>query len=125
MSYMVINYFHIEGVSVNKAKTNPPLIINPNAEKPFAVASQGFEPISWRYTQKIKRRSSIQQCEFALSNSLDVNKTLDLNTLSEPLSVLAAKTSDHANTITYIDIRYIHFLQTGATQGNSEVVRFL
>ena len=99
---MVIDDLRIVGVSVDEAKTEPPLVVDPDAVRARTVATEGFKPIPGRRTQKIKRRGGIQLGELAPSDSFKAGKTPHSIAIGKPLRILAAKASNH-------DTRYIAY----------------
>ena len=52
---MVVDYLRIMGVSVGEAKTESPLVVDPDAVRARTVAPKGFKPIPGRRSQKIKQ----------------------------------------------------------------------
>jgi len=42
---MIIGYFHVKGISVFKAETDPPLVINPDAPLPGPVTLQRLKMV--------------------------------------------------------------------------------
>jgi hypothetical protein len=48
---MVICYFNIIGVAVDKTEADTPLIVNRDCVLAFAVSLQGMEAVTWRYCQ--------------------------------------------------------------------------
>ena len=103
---MVVDYLRIMDVSVGEAKTESPLVVDPDAVRARTVAPKGFKPIPGRHSQKIKRRGGIQLGELALSDSFEAGKTPHSIAIGKPLRILAAKASNH-------DGRYIAYRYTG------------
>ena len=103
---MVVDYLRIMDVSVGEAKTESPLVVDPDAVRARTVAPKGFKPIPGRHSQKIKHRGGIQLGELALSDSFEAGKTPHSIAIGKPLRILTAKASNH-------DGRYIAYRYTG------------
>jgi hypothetical protein len=48
---MIIDDFYIMGITICPPKTDPPLIIDPDAVETFSVAFQYFEPVTRRHAK--------------------------------------------------------------------------
>jgi hypothetical protein len=51
---MVVCYFNVIDISVFPAKTDPPLIVDPDTVLSFTVSLQGFQPVSGRDLEVLK-----------------------------------------------------------------------
>jgi hypothetical protein len=45
---MVIDDFDVIGVTFAKCETDPPPVVDPNAELALAIATQGLKPVRWQ-----------------------------------------------------------------------------
>lgn len=45
---MIIREFNIEGIAINEAEANPPLVIDPDGKLPFSLPPQFVKPVVWR-----------------------------------------------------------------------------
>lgn len=57
---MIICYFYVKGIRINKFKNYPVLVIDSNAVPAFIISLQSFEPVSRRSLKVIKPVGSIQ-----------------------------------------------------------------
>ena len=73
---MIVHYFNIMSIPVLPAKTDPPLVINPNAPLPGSVATELFKHVARRHTQKIKRSRAVKLREFAQRHTLYISRQL-------------------------------------------------
>lgn len=71
---MVVHNLDIVGVSVFPSKANAPLLIDPNAVKPFEVSRQGFKAVGRRDQQVLQTCGRIDHEEFPKSGPLDVRR---------------------------------------------------
>ena len=69
---MIINDFHVVGVSFCPFKADAPLIVNADAVLSFAVASQSFQSVGRRDAQIIQILCVIEHTQFPQGSLLDV-----------------------------------------------------
>jgi len=69
---MVIYYFHIECMAFLPLKTNPPLIIYPDAPLARSVSTEFFKSIRRRHAKKFKGCSTMNLCQFTKRGTLNV-----------------------------------------------------
>ena len=99
-SLMIINDFHVFGVSVFEAKTETPLFVDPEAPLTFSVSLEGFQAIRNRDSQVIEFG-----CRIDLSQSLSGpflnlrRKPLDEMTGKKPCGFFVGKRENHEQTI--------------------------
>ena len=94
---MIIDNFHVFGISANPTKTYAPLVINADAVLTLAVASELLESVCW-WNSKIEQASgSIEYEKFAQCHPLKIGwKLSNPFTFEEALSLAIAKTTNHA-----------------------------
>ena len=71
---MIINYFHIVSVIRLPIKTNPPLVVNPNAVLSGSTADKFFKAIRGRHAQIVNRLGIIYHSQFPQSDLLNVGR---------------------------------------------------
>ena len=58
---MIINHSHVSSVPFVPFETDSVLSVHTNAELPFSVSAQSFEPIRGRHFQILERQRSMEQ----------------------------------------------------------------
>lgn len=53
---MVIGDLHVVGITIIKAETDTPLVVDTNRVLAIAVRAKAMEPVAWRYTQVVDPR---------------------------------------------------------------------
>jgi hypothetical protein len=71
---MIVDDFDIVRVAVLPAKTNPPLIVDPDAVLTLAIPFQGFEPISWGHHHLSDVSRSMQNQQFTARHALNIRR---------------------------------------------------
>ena len=69
---MIIDYFHLIGISIIPEKTDPPSIVDTYAVLTFPISMQKLQPIARWYTQVIQCRGPIQHPQFSKCNLLNI-----------------------------------------------------
>lgn len=69
---MVVTDFNVVGVSVDKAKTDPPLVVDRNRVLPLAVAPERVKPVARRYFQIVYACRQVDIFQFSGSPRSDV-----------------------------------------------------
>jgi hypothetical protein len=62
---VVVDDLDVEGVTINPAEDDAPLLIDPNAVKPVEVTAQSFEVVARRYTQVVQVAGSVDELQLA------------------------------------------------------------
>jgi hypothetical protein len=65
---MIIQNLHLVGIAFFEAKTQPPLVIDPDAELTLALPSQRFQAIAGRNSKIFNGASVIEHLQFAFGN---------------------------------------------------------
>lgn len=92
---MIIGDFDfIRSVSLPE-KTNPPLIVDPDAMLPDPIRMQHLQPVSWWGTQVLEIRCVIEHGQFSLSGLPEAGEFLDHLSCKELLRLFVPKPSDH------------------------------
>lgn len=69
---MVIRYFYLIGVAVTPFKTNPPLVINPDAILAPAITFELLQSISWWHSQVLQALGGIEHDQFAQRPTVNI-----------------------------------------------------
>lgn len=68
---MVVCYFNVIGISVFPVKADAPLIVDPDAMLPFAIALQGLQPVAWWDSEVPQMLGPVKIQKFAPCNPFD------------------------------------------------------
>lgn len=99
---VVIDDFHVVGVSVDPSETDPPLIIDPDAELAFAGAFQRLKPAGWWHAQVFQHRGVAEHAQLPTSDSLDIGRQpAGRRSTPDLFRFLVSKVPDHETTITF------------------------
>jgi hypothetical protein len=60
---VIINNLNLDGITILKAKTDAPLVIDADAMLPKAVMLERLQVVGWRQAQILKAGGCIQLCE--------------------------------------------------------------
>jgi hypothetical protein len=69
---VVVADFDIFCILTDPAEAETPLVIDADAVLSGAIASQGFEAVTWRNPQMIETRGGVQLVELHLGGGLDI-----------------------------------------------------
>ena len=98
---MVIHQLHVEGIGCPPDKTQPPLVIDPDAPLAGAVAAQLLQLIARRRSEILQGGCGVKDPQFTQTGSLDIRAPLpDRLTVEKALRVPVAEGPDHASMIT-------------------------
>jgi len=92
---MVIDDFNIGRIAVFPAKTNSPLIIDPNTVLTAPICGETFQSISRWDPQISKCIRRIQDQKLSQSYTLNSTESLGISALKDLFSLSAAKSPDH------------------------------
>jgi hypothetical protein len=92
---VIVNDFHVVGITVTPDKTKTPLIVNPDTMLPLAFAAQSFKMVPRRRGQIAQFRSAVQLKQFPASDPLHRSKPPTRLPLVKPLGFRATKRPDH------------------------------
>jgi hypothetical protein len=90
-SSVVVDDFNIKSISIFPAKTDTPLVIDPDTMLPSSVASESFQPIPRGAPQVTQIDSAIQVEQLASRHTLDVPKPSHVTVIKQCLRISAAK----------------------------------
>lgn len=94
---MVIADFNVKRITIFKAKTYPPLIVDRNRMLAFPITFQCMQSISRRRSQVLKFRSEVHILELSSRSLRNVCwKSLGLASLVEVFGTPISKGLDHA-----------------------------
>lgn len=103
---MVIRNLYFESVPLTPAETDSPLIVNPNAILPPAIARQFLQTISGRDSQLVERLRGIEDQHFSLRHALNVRRpSPGLLSQENPLGISVPEALDHSRSGTIITYR--------------------
>jgi hypothetical protein len=93
---MIVRHFDIEGIAIGKAKTQTPLIVDPDRMFPNAITLQGLKLIARRPSKIFKddRRVQLQQSHSGASLNIG-RKSSRLPGQEKPLCLSIGKRPDH------------------------------
>jgi hypothetical protein len=99
-SSMVVDDLDLEGMTVFKTKTQPPLVVDADAPLACAVTAQGFEVIGPRLTQIFRVRGQMQKLQPTQRSSHDaLRKPPRGCSGKQPLRFLVGEAPDHFDNI--------------------------
>jgi hypothetical protein len=97
---VIIDDFHVAGISTLPAEADPPLVVDPNAVLALSVTAELFKVIRWWNTKVIKRLRSVQDEKFTQRHPLKTPKLPGMPPLEDFLGLLAAESLNHELIIT-------------------------
>jgi hypothetical protein len=95
----MVDNLYVRRSLCHPAKTNTILIIDLNAELPFAISFERFEPIPWRGPQEIQGFSCVQLRQLPCCDLSDRRKPSALSRFEQGPRFWATKAFDHMRTI--------------------------
>lgn len=101
---MIIDDFHVVGISFDKAEAEPPLIVDPDTVRASTISPQRLQSVAGRHPQEIKCCGGVQLCELALGSPLECDETPHPIAIGKSFGVLAAKAPNHPLAIYRISI---------------------
>jgi hypothetical protein len=101
---MVINNFNLLGMAIGPNKANTPLVVDADAVLPSSVATQSFQPVAGRYTQKVKTRRGMYLLQFPNSHGCNVRKPCHPSPVKQQFGVRVAEALNHADIVTSFGI---------------------
>jgi hypothetical protein len=94
---MIVDDLHFVCFSVDPAKYDSPLVVNPNGMKTFEVAPQLFQSICRRHTQVFKPSSDVNGDKLSLCPIGESMKGTDEFVFEKRLCSPVAKRPDHTS----------------------------
>lgn len=94
-SLMIVNNLYVFRCAFPPPKTDPPLIVDPDAVLPFSVTGQRLESISWNCRDVFQLFSVIEHLEFPARHFLDEGKLAAAVATEKLLGFLAAEGPNH------------------------------
>jgi hypothetical protein len=70
---MVVNNLYVERIALLPSETNSPLVVDTDTPLTFAISVQLFELVAWRDSEVLQPLGCIQDLEFELHPTLDVD----------------------------------------------------
>jgi hypothetical protein len=96
---VVVRDFNVVSVARAPGKTNPPLIVNPNAVLPLAVSAEPFQEVTGQRRQDSQIVGRIEHIELPKSLALDSAELPAGLAMKEPLSLVAPEGLDHLSSL--------------------------
>jgi hypothetical protein len=94
---VIIDHFHVIGMTDSPHKADSPLIIDANAVLSCTIAPELLEAVARRHSKVCQRRGGVKHDEFLSSTSLHAARPAPHGLAAEqPLRVPASKRGDHA-----------------------------
>ena len=92
---MIVRDFNVVGVALAPAKTNLPLIVDPNAVLPLAVPPQPFQTVAGERRENSQIVGRLDHIELPKSRALDGAELPAGLAMKEPLSLIGPEGLDH------------------------------
>ena len=93
---MVADEFHVRGIRAGPAKTDPPLVVDPNAVLPGAIAFELLQPVAGRHSKVIECFRGIQSDEFPEHRPSEIGRKAPYGLAAkEPLGIALGKAGNH------------------------------
>lgn len=93
---MIVNDFHINRSAVFPAETNPPLLVDSDAELTGPIADKFPQTIAGRHAQILDAAGTFEQEKFPQRHMLQSGKSSRPFAKEYPVRFAAPETSDHA-----------------------------
>jgi hypothetical protein len=103
---MVIGYFNLVSVAIPPHKTQPPLVIDPDAVLPPSIARKGFKMVSWRNFQVFQSTGLTQEEKFTTRNPFDVSVTGHPIVPKESFGVALREGSNHPRSLSRVTLYF-------------------
>jgi len=98
---VVIDDFHVVGVTINPSKTDTPLIVDADAVLAFSAALECFKTVGRRNSQILKREGIAEHAQLATRHRLNIGwQSPGRHPTPDLFRFLVGKVSDHEETIT-------------------------
>ncbi len=95
---VIVDDLDVENIALLPAKTNAPLIVDPNAVLAFAAAPQSFQPIPGRDSQIFQPPCLMQVQKLPPSAPLERTESMNCLIIEERLGISAFARADHLET---------------------------
>jgi hypothetical protein len=92
---MVIYDFDIVRLTIDPAKTNAPLIVDPDRMLPGSTATQGLQPVAGRNAEIVQSGGSVKQQKLAADDTFDRRKAADRPVVEEQFGIALREGSNH------------------------------
>jgi hypothetical protein len=96
---VVIDDFYFVRITRFKFKTKPPLVVNPDAPAPSAIARQLFQSIPRRRLEKVQGGGAVQEYQFSFGLLPEIPESTGTFPREKVFRILAAKRFDHPRSI--------------------------
>jgi hypothetical protein len=87
---LVIDDFHVMGITVNSSEADTPLIVDPDAVLAFATTLRRLESVGWRNSQITQHRGVAEHTQLATCNGLDIDRQSSRRRSDPVLSQISA-----------------------------------
>lgn len=69
---MIVHDFYVISITINPFKTDPPLIVDPDAVLPCPVAAELLQSVGWWNAEVAQRDGIVEHAQLAVADLLDV-----------------------------------------------------
>ena len=88
---MVVDEFYVRGIRAGPAETDPPLVVDPNAVLPGAIAFELLQPVAGRHAEVIERFGGIQGDEFPEHRPSEIGRKAPYGLAARTFSIAFAQ----------------------------------
>jgi hypothetical protein len=92
---VVVNDFNVPRVTIGPAKTDPVLVVDPDAVLAKSVALQHFQSVAWRRLKETEAGSRMQLGQLAPDDGLDTHEAPHPIPFEECFSVSMCERNNH------------------------------
>jgi hypothetical protein len=92
---MVVHDLNVESIRFNPTEANPPLIVQPDAVLPQAVAGEGLQTIPWDRSKIENHRRRMKLVQLSLSDTRDTLKSAAELAPKDLLGIVVPERPDH------------------------------
>ena len=93
---MIVDDFHVVGISVSPSEADAPLVVDTDAELPGAIALQRFQPVGRRGAQVRELDCGVQHIQLAECGTLQLRaEPLGATALKQRFGLAVGKIRDH------------------------------
>ena len=93
---MIVHDLNILGSAIVPAETDPPLIIDPDAVLPRAIAREPFEAVTRRYTEIVERIRRMHHQQLSKRDTLNDAKPPGVAAQKQGFRMGTSKAPDHS-----------------------------
>jgi hypothetical protein len=95
---MIIHDFDIPRIAIAPAKTNAPLVVDPDAVLPTPIASKGLKSIARRHREFRQLANRIEYQQLTACQPFDAAEATHSSVVKKRFAVTIGKAPDHSKT---------------------------